>query len=248
MSLKVIIADDEIEIVGLLESILTGIEGVEIVGQANSVYEAKRVVGEKGPDLAILDIQFIDGSGISLAKELKSVDPNIDLFFITAYPDYAIEAFKLYSFDYILKPIDEDRVIKTIKKIKKKREASLEQSNLSLGKSNSPCRLVIKNGAEIVLVQFNDILFIERDGRKSKVHCINNVYETPETLKNIENKLNQKFFRTHKSYIVNLEHVEKVKPWNMNTYQIKFHNSTKQAHLSRKNVRLIVDKLLKLST
>lgn len=95
-------------------------------------------------------------------------------------------------------------------------------------------RFGVKNGDEVFFVNTREILFLERIGKKVMIHSNNCEYETSVSLCYFEKKLQGSFFRAHKSYLVNLDLIEKVVSWNENTYQIRFKNSKKEACLSRR--------------
>ncbi|KKM09591.1 hypothetical protein SY88_18585 [Clostridiales bacterium PH28_bin88] len=243
MTLKVLLADDEAGVLALLESILRELPDVLVVAKAQTVQETVRKAMKNEPDVAFLDIQFPDGSGIELATELRAIDPDLDVIFVTAHSDFTLEAFQLYSYDYILKPIDENRVIQTVKRLKKERDAFIDQSSLLVEKLNTPRRLAIKQGQDILLIDPAKIMFLERVDNKVLIHCTDCSYETAGPLHELEARLGQGFFRSHRSYIINLEHVEKIVSLNDNTYQILFGKKSKEAFLSRRRVADLLERL-----
>ncbi|MFY9174312.1 MAG: LytTR family DNA-binding domain-containing protein [Peptococcia bacterium] len=233
--LKVLLADDEPGILSLLEGIISSISELKIVAKAQSIEEARNCFMETEPDIVILDIQFPDGSGVELAREFTKLDPEIDIVFVTAHPGFTLEAFELYSYDYILKPVDESRVCRTIMQIKRERE-NLPESSLvydnALIERNIKFGIRVEN--EILLLDSQDILYIERLGKSVLIHTLDKVIETKETLINLENKLRGQFFRSHRACLVNINKIEKIVLWSENAYQIKFKQSTKEAFLSRR--------------
>ncbi|MHB1418622.1 MAG: LytR/AlgR family response regulator transcription factor [Bacillota bacterium] len=245
MELKVLLADDEDGILDLLERTLSAIPDVSVTGKAHSVQEAINLVMEHDFDMAILDIELPDGSGLGLAKELKAIDPDLDIVFATAHSQFALDSFEYYPSDYILKPIDKRRVVKTIKRIQKERENNLiDQTGLIMRKLSETKYLSIKNGQEIILIDPKDILFLESVGRKVIIHCTgNNKYDTWEPLQDMETKLGNHFFRSHKSFIINLKCVKKIIPWSNQSYQIQFREDCPQAQLSRRRVGELLEKL-----
>ena len=91
--------------------------GLEVVGETGSVEEAERLVRSLQPDLVFLDIELTDGSGLEVAKRLKSMPRPPALLFVTAYDAHALEAFELNAYDYILKPYDPARIVRAIEKV-----------------------------------------------------------------------------------------------------------------------------------
>jgi len=112
-------ADDEPGVMLLLCSILSKLERALVIGAADNAKDAIALVREHNPDLAFLDIELPDIKGIELAERLREIKPDLAIVFITAHQEYSLDAFKLYAFDYILKPIDEERVKSTFQRIYK---------------------------------------------------------------------------------------------------------------------------------
>jgi DNA-binding LytR/AlgR family response regulator len=214
-----------------------------IVGKTQTVADTLKCFSETEPDIVFLDIEFPDGSGIDLAKKLVSIDSDIDIVFVTGHPGFALDAFEIYSYDYILKPIDESRVLRTLRQIKKEREFMIGQSLYNTESLEKPSRVAVKAEDEIVLINPREILFLERVDKKVIIHTPNHTYETTETLYNLEAKLPGPFFRSHKACLVNLNQIEKIVPWNNNTYQIIFKESKKEAYLSRRRANELLKHL-----
>ncbi|HRT84401.1 MAG TPA: response regulator, partial [Bacteroidales bacterium] len=99
-------ADDEPGVMLLLCSILSKLERALVIGAADNAKDAIALVREHNPDLAFLDIELPDIKGIELAERLREIKPDLAIVFITAHQEYSLDAFKLYAFDYILKPTD----------------------------------------------------------------------------------------------------------------------------------------------
>ncbi|WP_028308619.1 LytR/AlgR family response regulator transcription factor [Desulfitibacter alkalitolerans] len=232
--LKVIMADDEPGILELLATILKGFEGAKLVGKAENANDTIKLARSRHPDLAFLDIGLPDMNGIELAERLREINPNIIIVFITAHKDYSLDAFKVYALDYILKPIDEERVKSTFKRILK--GATISGNGTPSFPLTTP-RLSINLGNELVFVRLNDIQYIEKDGRYTVIHCVNGKFKTRQTLQELKKKLGAGFFRSHKSFIINTEHLERIVNYaNSSCYEIKFKNSENRALLSRDRI------------
>lgn len=227
LPVKIIIADDEPGVLLLLCSILRDIDDTMIVGTAENANDAIKLTKEKQPEVAFLDIGLPDMIGIELANKLKEINPDIFIVFVTAYQEYSLDAFKLYAFDYILKPIDEERVkttfshIYNIIKKSNKDNRNLQASTIS-----------ISFGNERVFVKLRDIFYIEKIGRHTFIHSINGEFKTRETLKELEKWCGSTFFRSHKSYIINTKKIERIISYT-NYYEVKFKSFKNTALLSR---------------
>ncbi|WP_242875937.1 LytR/AlgR family response regulator transcription factor [Cellulosilyticum sp. I15G10I2] len=230
-------ADDERGILLLIRSILSELEGALVVGIAENANDAIGLVKDQNPDLAFLDIGLPDMTGIELADKLREIKPDLAIVFITAHQEYSLDAFKLYAFDYILKPIDEERVKSTFRyicqmlKMSKKNYLNSEASIISLNFGN-----------EQVFVKPSEILYIEKAGRHTFVCCVNGKFKTRKTLQELEQRLGATFFRSHKSYIINTREIERIITCT-NYYQIKFKNGEDTAFLSRDRHNMLVEYL-----
>ncbi|MDI9427951.1 MAG: response regulator [Spirochaetota bacterium] len=141
MPVKVVMADDEPGVMLLLCSILSKLERALVIGAADNAKDAIALVREHNPDLAFLDIELPDIKGIELAERLREIKPDLAIVFITAHQEYSLDAFKLYAFDYILKPIDEERVKSTFQRIYKMLEISKKSNTFP---NTETCRISIK--------------------------------------------------------------------------------------------------------
>ena len=125
--LKAVLVDDEVLALDLLEAMLKEIGGVDIIGKFTNPQEALENIGTIEPDILFLDIEMQEMNGIKLAERLESMDWQAEIVFVTAYDHYALEAFNVQAIDYILKPIEKERMIKTIQRMSLRRN-KLQQS------------------------------------------------------------------------------------------------------------------------
>lgn len=235
---KIIMADDEPGVLLLLHTIFNELDGAIVVGTAENANDAIKLVKERSPDLAFLDIELPDMTGIELAENLRKIKPDLAVVFITAHQEYSLDAFKLYASDYILKPIDQDRVKTTFRRI--------QQMLRIPEKSNPPCDpqksiISINLGDERVFVKLIDIFYMEKYGRHTLIHCVNGEFETRETLQELEQHLGMGFFRSHKSYIINTDQVDRIINCpNSSCYEVKFKNYKDKALLSRDRIQALM--------
>ncbi len=234
LPVKIIMADDEPGVLLLLYSMLSGLESALVVGTAENANDAIKLVKDQNPDLAFLDIELPDMRGIELAEELRKIKPDLVIVFITAHQEYSLEAFKLYAFDYILKPIDYERVKTTFRRI---------QQILKMPKDNPPnsypqtSRISINLGHERVFVKLDEIFYIEKTGRHTLICCVNGKFKIRQTLLELEQHLGPTFLRSHKSYIINTDQIERIATYpNSSYYEVKFKNCKDTALLSRDRV------------
>ena len=241
--IKVVAVDDEPGVLLLLNSILCELDDVQLVGTAKNVADTLRLVKEQKPDLALLDIELPDMKGIELAEKINELNPDLYIVFITAYKEYSLEAYGLYAYDYILKPIDEERLKNTIRRIQKAVQAP-EKVLANIASHLQTVKITINTGYERVFVSPDDIYYLEKQGRHTRLHCVNGHFTARKTLHHFEQRLGPKFFRSHKSYIINVEHVERVINLpDTSCYEVKFKNYTDTALLSRDRVNALISLL-----
>ena len=234
LPVKVVMADDEPGVMLLLCSILSKLEGALVVGTAENAKDTIKLTMEQNPDLAFLDIELPDMKGIELAEKLRDIKPDMAIVFITAHQEYSLDAFKLYASDYILKPIDEERVKSTFLRIYKMLEISKNSNTSSYTK---PSRISINLGDERIFIKLNEIFYIERSGRHTLISCTNGKFKTRQTLQELEKYLGKMFFRSHKSFIINTDRIEKIVSFPNSSYcEVKFNNCEDKALLSRDRI------------
>ncbi len=234
--LKTLIVDDESLARRGLAHRLKNIADVEIVGEARNGREALKLIGEKKPDLVFLDIQMPGISGFEVVKELD-IETMPVILFLTAYDEYAVKAFEVNALDYILKPIDEERLHQVLDKVRANisQKRALKHKRLLLklvsqfsGKSISsfedlekkdvtelvpkePSRLAIRDGGRTTWVNQDDIEWIDAAGDYMCVQAKGVTYIMRKTMKNLEKKLDPGILqRIHRSTIVNVHQVREM--------------------------------------
>lgn len=186
----------------------------------------------KSIDLIFLDINMFDINGIELVKKIKKLNVGeFKVVFITAYDKYAIKAFELNAFDYLLKPFDEKRFKKVIDKLQNKNDEN--HKNLK----NTDVISLSKDGALYPIIK-NQIVLVTIENRELVIKTLNDEFVYNKTISCFEKKLNDKsFFRAHRSYLINLNHIEKIIPWFNSTYKVKMKNIDKEIPISRSSIK-----------
>ena len=238
--LKIVVADDDASSRILLHHFIRFLPQYKVVGEAISGEEFVRLVLEEKPDIALVDIKMPDLDGMEAVKICKQSLPALQVIFTTGYDEFAVKAFEIAATDYIVKPIERTRLFHALEKARKLIELS-RQDHLSIKTKNK--RLGIKSHNSILFLPMEDILFVEKESRKTVIHTANERYETTETLNKIENKLDDYFFKTHRSYIVNLKKIVKIEPAG-ETYLAHFINSHKVAYISKLKIHEVQKKIL----
>jgi two-component system LytT family response regulator len=238
--LKIVIADDDVSSRTLLRHFIHFLPQYKVVGEATSGEDFLRLVLEKKPDIVLLDIIMPDLDGMEAVKICKQSLPALQVIFTTGYDEFAVKAFEISATDYIVKPIERMRLFHALEKARKLIELS-SQDHLSIKTKNK--RLDIKSQNSIIFLPMEDILFAEKESRKTVIHTSNERYETTETLNKIENKLDDYFFKTHRSYIVNLKKIVKIETAG-ETYLAHFIDSHKVAYISKLKINEVQKKIL----
>lgn len=192
-----------------LKELLKDHPNIEVVGEAENVDQAFTLINDVSPDILFLDINMPGKNGFDLLEMLDQVPLVV---FTTAYDEYAIKSFEYNAFDYLLKPINQDRFSKTIEKLqieitdKKEVESKEELSETS--------QIFIKEGERCWLVTIADIRLFEIVGNYTRVYFDKEKPLVYKSLNQIEKKLPIKtFFRANRQQIINLNTIKKVTPW-----------------------------------
>lgn len=195
--IKSIIIDDERNSRQLLEALIHRYcPNVQLLGQANSVSDAVRLINERKPNLIFLDIEMPGGDGFELLKQFNKA--SFLTCFVTGYDNYAVKAIKYGAFDYLLKPVDIKELQQTISKA---------ESALSTNQSNDLSdNIIIQEGDRYWVLEADQIIHITAEGNYSIVHTLEGKKIISSTsLNNYESILEENsFYRCHKSHIINI--------------------------------------------
>ena len=243
--IRCIIVDDELPARAELKYILSKSPKVSVVGEASYGREAIDLNNELKPDLILLDIQMPQMNGIDVAKELIKGEHIPIIIFITAYDSFALEAFEVNAVDYLLKPLSEDRLLKRIEKIESMKDNTNTYSLESIDrlikqmKSASPARLAVYYNNKLIPIDTKDIIYITIEAKNTMIVTTNGRYQANNTLNELYSKLDSHmFFRSHKSYILNLNFIESIEPWFNATYNINLKHSKDVVPVSRKYAKI----------
>jgi DNA-binding LytR/AlgR family response regulator len=222
----ILIADDERPARSELKHILLDLLPDCTLVEANSGSEAIDRISEETFDLLFLDIDLGDMTGTSLAVVARRLQPDTPIVFATAYQDHAIKAFELGVCDYILKPFDPKRIEKTLQRLHElPKEQLTTKEAIPLAHYE---KLSVNCDKKIVLVPLKEILYIETDGRGCLVHTLTHTYTDANNIGTLEKKLEAyAFFRIHKSYLINLEHIKEIFPWQKNGFALTMEGKEK---------------------
>jgi two-component system LytT family response regulator len=217
---KIIIIDDEPLARTIVKEYLLDHNEFEVVAECDDGFQGIKAIAQHKPDLIFLDIQMPKINGFEML-ELLDVPPAV--IFTTAFDEYAIKAFETNSIDYLLKPFSKERFDTAIEKWKKQYSATDNKLNTFLESANKQSeernRIVVKNGVDIRIVPVQDIHYIEAYDDYVKIFTADSYHLKKKTMSYYEQVLDSTmFFRTHRSFIINLEQLTKIEQLEKNTY------------------------------
>lgn len=214
--MKAILVDDEPDGIRTLQKMLAiHCPQVEIAATCSSVIAAMRQIEELAPDLVFLDIQMPGKSGLELLRELPV--KNFEVIFVTAHNEYMLQALQYSAADYLLKPVDEDRLIEAVQRVEKRLEEDKKEDrtealmhNISKAGAPSEMRLCLPTLKGFIILKLDDIIYCEAERSYTVFHLEGERSVTvSKPLLDYENLLNDTcFLRIHKSFLINLHHVK----------------------------------------
>lgn len=232
-TLKTLIIEDEQPAIDLLSYYLKDIKEIELLGVCKDGFEGLKAINEQKPDLVFLDIQMPKLTGFELI-ELLEHKPMI--IFTTAYDDFAIKAFEVNAIDYLLKPFSTERLNQAIEKVVESKQSPESQkpdynklSEYNVSKPNEPLkRIVVKKNHQIKLIHVEDVFYLEAQDDYVMIYTKDARYIKQATMKYFESGLNSdKFVRIHRSYIVNIDEMKQLEPYEKESYLAILKNGAK---------------------
>src|SRR5215831_15447367 len=212
---KVVIIDDEMLARSIVKEYLQKHPELELMQECSDGFEGLKAIQQHQPDLIFLDIQMPKINGFEM---LELLDQPPAVIFTTAFDEYAIKAFEAHAIDYLLKPFNQERFDKAIQKWKEKNEGTQKSTNELLETaSQSPAqsqRIVVKTGSKIKIIPVQDVHYLEAADDYVKVHTQEGSFLKNKTMNHFEKTLDaQQFVRSHRSYIVNVQQITRIDPY-----------------------------------
>ncbi|HBH06778.1 MAG TPA: DNA-binding response regulator [Flavobacteriales bacterium] len=208
-----IIVDDERLARRELKRLLEPHTDVDILAECSNADEAKEMIEKMRPDLLFLDIQMPGKTGFDL---MEMLDYTPEVIFITAYDEFALKAFNANALDYILKPIEEERLKNALNRVSekiddRKNSETYKSQQEQLGQHD---QVFVKDGDKCWFVTLKDVRLFESEGNYVRVYFENNKPLILKSLNNLDKKLSDKdFFRANRKHIINLKWVDKIETW-----------------------------------
>lgn len=236
--MKAIIVEDEFPAREELKYFINNYSDIEILREFDNGLDVLKFIQENCIDVIFLDINIPLLDGMLLAKTINQFKKKPQIVFITAYKEYAVDAFELEAFDYVLKPYSEERILSMLKKLEKLKDVEyrkdiaddlgeMHHSTVSLWKDN-----------KLRVVNINDIYYCEARERETIVYTKDESYIVKNSISDFYNNLSSSlFFKTHRSYIVNLSKIQEIIPWFNNTYKLKLKYMNNEVFVSRSKIK-----------
>ncbi|QUH21474.1 LytR/AlgR family response regulator transcription factor [Alkaliphilus sp. B6464] len=246
--IRCLIVDDELPARKELRFLLQQLKDIEVIGEAAYGFEAIELNRKLKPDVIFLDIHMPKMSGIEVAEKIIKEGYAPLIIFVTAFEEFAVEAFEVNAIDYLLKPTAKERLEKSIKRVS---HMIYETKNISYGKQienlintfnthkqNKVSKISIYSNGKLIPVDPSEIVYATVEERNTLIISTKGIFEFNNTLSQLEEKLNyQNFFRTHKSFLINLDFIEEIVPWFNSTYLIELKNVEEKIPVSRSKIK-----------
>jgi two-component system LytT family response regulator len=228
MKYKAIIIDDERLARKEMRGLLSEFDEISVAGEAENLTEAIYLIEKEKPNVVFLDIQLSGENGFDL---LEKIERSFKLVFVTAFDAYAIRAFEVNALDYLLKPVNPERLAKAIERLSEENETKNDFRPLEFDD-----RIFLEPGARSVFLKVSDISHINAAGDYSQIWTIDKKkFLVEKPLREWEERLPDKhFLRIHRQTIVNLEEIEHIESWFNRTFRIRLKNYRENFPVSRR--------------
>lgn len=246
--MRCLIVDDELPARKELKFLLEEFKSIKVIGEAAHGLEAMELSKRLKPDLIFLDIQMPKVSGIEVADEIIKAENAPLIIFVTAFEQFAVEAFEINAIDYLLKPVSKQRLEKSIKRASNQlHEAKTKQyaqkidnliNTFNKNKRSRVSKISINNNGRLIPIDPSEIIYLTVDQRNTRIVSVKGTFESNNTLSQFEEKLDhQNFFRTHKSFLINLDFIEEIVPWFNSTYLVELKGIEEKIPVSRSRIK-----------
>lgn len=221
--MRTIIVDDERLAREELKSLLEAYQDIEIIGEYKNALEAREAIERDVPELVFMDIQMPGETGLELLASMNNPPRTV---FVTAYDEYAIKAFEVNAYDYLMKPIDPERLAEVFNRLKEENKTPESVENLSVLRGGD--HVFIKDGDKVWFTQVEEIRYFESEGNYVKVYFNKHRPLILRSLNSLEERMDERlFFRANRKFIINLKHVVNIETWFNGGLQVELTCGTK---------------------
>ena len=236
-NIKALIVDDEELARSDLHALLSKIPAIEIVGEANNISSAIDAIEKLKPDVVFLDIQFPRETGFDL---LEKIETSAKIIFVTAFDKYAIRAFEVNALDYLIKPVDPERLAITIERLESSNSSEKKQSDFNYTDS-----IFIEHANNFYFVKVNSIIMISAAAAYTEIITAKGLkLFAHKSMKEWETRLPQNsFVRIHRSVIINIDFIEKMDKWFNYSYRVYLKSIDNPISISRRYIAAIRERM-----
>jgi len=231
--IRIAIADDDAGMRLVMRKIIEKNGDYELVGEAENGAKMLELFDREHPQAVILDVEMPGMDGIQCARAIQDRAPLTIIIFATGHEQYMGDAFEVYAFDYLLKPFKVERALRTLELIRMRLngQAKQEVPRRTVPPRPAPERLMLRHKEGVAFVDLDDILLIQREERMTVIYTEDGArYITSDSLGELEERLPaDTFFRSHKSYIVNINHILSITPYGRWTYVVRLRGTQHDA-------------------
>ncbi|WP_047248345.1 LytR/AlgR family response regulator transcription factor [Chromobacterium subtsugae] len=237
--LKALIVEDEYLARQELAYLIREHSGIEILASVEDGLEAFKFLQENEVDVVFLDIHIPSIDGLLLAKNLHKTTRPPRIVFVTAYKEFAVEAFEVEAFDYILKPYNEQRIAHVLHKLEALEPPPSPAASAPAADAAPASRTVnLAKGDSIIVTPCDDIYYVEADEKVTLVYTARDRYVMAMSISEFVSRLPaDSFFRCHRSFCVNIHKIREIAPWQNSTYIIKLYDLKAEIPVSRSNIK-----------
>lgn len=229
--IRILTGDDDAGMLLVMRKIIERAEGCALVGEARSGDELIRIFDETRPDVVLMDVEMPGMNGIDCGKAIQDRNPRTIIIFATAHEEYMKNAFELYAFDYLVKPFSVERALNTLALARERLGAQHSVRSARPANDGPLQRMMIRHREGVSLINPQDILMVQREDRATALLLRDGrKLFTADPLSEIAERLDARnFFRSHRSYIINLDQVDSIVPYGRWTYVVRLRGTREDA-------------------
>lgn len=241
----IIIEDEKLILEDLKEIINESSSEIEVVETFRNGLDPIVYLQDNDIDVMFVDINIPLLDGLSLAKTINKFKIKPYIIFITAYEEYAAKAFEIEAFDYVLKPYTRERIQGIVQKIEKlgknkndNTEQEIENDDNLKNKKNTSSKITIKDKNAIIVLARDEIIYLEANEKATHIYTLVEKHEINHNIAEIESQLPQdKFYRCHKSYVVNLDKIKSIESNGISSYKVKLKDIESEVPVARRKIK-----------
>lgn len=242
--IRILIADDDAGMRLIMKKLVEKAEGFQLAGEATNGRELLEMYDRLLPEVILLDVEMPEMTGVECARAIQDRNPRTILVFATAHEEYMANAFEVYAFDYLVKPFKIERALQTLERIRERLRGTAGEAEIvspKLNPGNGPSRMMLRHREGVSFLDMENIAMVMRENRSTVLITQDGSrYTVSDALGELEERLPQNiFFRTHKSYIVNLNLIDSISPYGRWTYIVKLRGLKEDALITHERFEIL---------